>query len=172
MSTTTDSARSPAGGTTPGGAAFLLAQLGTHAASRFAERIAEIGLTPPLIGLLAAIARDPGRSQQQLASHLGLLPSRVVSFVDELEDRGLLRRERSSTDRRQYALHLTQDGRAMMRRIGAIARTHDRDICQALDESEHAQLGELLARIADQQRLTPGVHPGYRQMSSPATPEP
>ncbi len=163
-------ASSPAGDPAtgrPGGAAFLLAQLGAHAASRFAERVAEVRLTPPLTGLLAAIARDPGSSQQQLATRLGLLPSRVVSFVDELADRGLVRRERSSADRRQYALHLTEDGQAMMRRISALARAHDRDLCHALDESEHAQLADLLARIADQQGLTPGVHPGYRQIDRP-----
>jgi len=37
-------------------------------------------------------------------------------------------------------------------------------LCQELDESEHAQLVDLLSRIADQQELTPGVHPGYRQI--------
>lgn len=152
-------------GPRPGsGVGFLLAQLGAHAASRFADRVAEIGLSPPLTGLLAAIARDPGSSQQQLATRLGLLPSRVVSFVDELEGRRLLRRERSSVDRRQYAIYLTEDGQQTMRRIGSLARAHDHDLCRALDQPERDQLADLLARIADQQGLTPGVHPGYRQL--------
>ena len=174
MSTATDSAHSPAsepGAGRHGGAAFLLAQLGAHAASRFADRVTEVGLTPPLTGLLAAIARDPGSSQQQLATRLGLLPSRVVSFVDELEERRLVHRERSNTDRRQYALHLTEDGQQMMRRIGGLARAHDHDLCQALDPAEHDQLADLLARIANQQGLTPGVHPGYRQIDQPTQPE-
>lgn len=171
MSIAADPAGSHAGDPAPGrpgGAAFLLAQLGAHAATRFAERVAEVGLTPPLTGLLAAIARDPGSSQQQLATRLSLLPSRVVSFVDDLEGRGLLRRERSSADRRQYALHLTEDGQAIMRRISGLARAHDRELCQALDESEHAQLIDLLSRIADQQGLTQGIHPGYRQIGRSA----
>lgn len=174
MSTAAESTQSPASGPGPGrrgGAAFLLAQLGAHAASRFADRVAEVGLTPPLTGLLAAITRDPGSSQQQLATRLGLLPSRVVSFVDELEERRLVRRQRSSADRRQYALHLTKDGQQMMRRISRLARTHDQDLCQALNPSEHAQLADLLTRIADQQGLTPGVHPGYRQIDRPTQPE-
>jgi DNA-binding MarR family transcriptional regulator len=149
------------------GAAFLLAQLGAHAASRFADRVTEVGLTPPLTGVLAAVARDPGSSQQQLATRLGLLPSRVVSFVDELEERRLVRRERSSADRRQYALHLTENGQQMMRRIGGLARSHDHDLCQALEPAERDQLADLLARIAAQQGLAPGVHPGYRRMDQP-----
>ena len=170
MSTATDSAHDPVGDPGPrahGGAAFLLTQLGAHAAARFADRVATLGLTPPLTGLLAAIARDPGSSQQLLATRLGLLPSRVVSFVDELEERRLLRRERSSADRRQYALHLTEDGQQMMRRIGKLARAHDHDLFQALNPAEHDRLVDLLARIADQQELTPGVHPGYRQIGRP-----
>lgn len=167
MSIAEESATGPARKPEPGrgdGVAFLLAQLGSHAAGRFAERVAELGLTPPQTGLLRAIARDPGSSQQQLATRLGLLPSRVVRFVDDLEARGFLHRERSRTDRRQYALQLTEDGRAMMRRIGELARVHERDLCLALNESEHAQLTDLLRRIANQQELTPGVHPGYRQI--------
>lgn len=173
MSSAPQPTRSPAGEPAPdrvrhGGAAFLLAQLGAHAAARFADRVAETGLTPPLTGLLAGIARDPGSSQQQLATRLGLLPSRVVSFVDDLEERGLLRRERASTDRRQYALHLTEDGQQMMRQLGRLARAHDHDLCQALDETEQAQLADLLARIADQQELIPRVHPGYRHIGRAA----
>jgi DNA-binding MarR family transcriptional regulator len=146
------------------GAAFLLAQLGAHAAGRFAERVAELGLTPPQAGLLRAVARDPGSSQQQLATRLGLLPSRMVAFVDDLEARGLLRRQRSAADRRQYALRLTADGEALMRRLGGVARSHDRDLLQALTEEEHEVLADLLRRVAHQQGLLPGVHPGYRQL--------
>ncbi|MFU8874441.1 MarR family winged helix-turn-helix transcriptional regulator [Micromonospora sp. SL4-19] len=153
-----------------GGAAFLLAQVGAHASSRFAERIADLGLTPPQAGLLRAIAAAPASSQQQLATQLGLLPSRVVAFVDDLESRGLLRRERSRADRRQYALHLTQDGEALMRRLQDVARAHERDLCQALDQAEHAQLVALLGRIADQQGLTAGVHPGYTRLTDSTKP--
>jgi DNA-binding MarR family transcriptional regulator len=154
----------PAGGGPQDGAAFLLAQLGAHAAGRFAERVAELGLTPPQAGLLRAIALDPGSSQQQLATRLGLLPSRMVAFVDDLEARGLLRRERSAADRRQYALQLTSNGKELMRRLGTVARSHDRDLLQALTEEEHGLLADLLRRVARQQGLVPGVHPGYRQL--------
>ncbi|MCP3811850.1 MarR family transcriptional regulator, partial [Mycobacteriaceae bacterium Msp059] len=61
--------------------AFLLTQLGTYAATRFAEQMATIDLTPPHAGILRAIAAAPGRSQQALSAQLGLLPSRVVTFV-------------------------------------------------------------------------------------------
>src|SRR5258708_12764105 len=89
-----------------GGVAFLLAQLGHHAAERFSERIAALDLTPPHAGILRAIAAAPGRSQQALSTELQLLPSRVVAHVAGLEDRGSGERPPTPDDRRQYALYL------------------------------------------------------------------
>jgi hypothetical protein len=34
----------------------------------------------------------------------------------------------------------------------------------ALGDEERAQLASLLRRIADEQALTPGVHPGFRRI--------
>src|SRR5215472_16491241 len=95
----------------PGGVAFLLAQLGQHAAERFGERIAALDLTPPHAGILRAIVASPGRSQQALSTELQLLPSRVVAFVDDLENRGYVERRPNPDDRRQYALYLTPAGK-------------------------------------------------------------
>src|ERR1700759_5437185 len=72
------------------GSAFLLAQLGAHAAARFADRIASLDLTPAQAGLLRLIAREPGQSQQAIAGQLGTPASRLVLLVDELEGRGLI----------------------------------------------------------------------------------
>lgn len=146
------------------GPAFLLTQLGSHAASRFAARITELDLTPPQTGLLRAVAAAPGQSQQALARHLGTPPSRLVALVDGLDERGLLERRRNPDDRRLHALHLTDTGRDVLRRIGEIARAHDDDICRGLDEHERGTLAALLARVAADHDLTPGVHPGYRHL--------
>ncbi len=154
------------------GVAFLVAQIGAAAARRFAERIAELDLTPPQTGLLRAIAQHPGSSQRELGARLGLFPSRVVTFVDDLESRGFVRRERSRTDRRQYALHLTDQGQALMSQVRTVARAHESNLCQSLDESERAQLVVLLGRIAEQQGLTSGVHPGYRDLNETAELDP
>ena len=146
------------------GAAFLLAQLGAHAAARFAERIAELDLTPPQAGLLRAVSATPGRSQQALARQLRTPPSRLVALVDDLDERGVLERRRNLEDRRLHALYVTDAGAALLRKIGQVARAHDDAICASLDPVERTQLRALLARIAEEQGLTPGVHPGYRNI--------
>ena len=88
----------------PRSAAFLLAQLGAHAAEKFAERLSALGLRPAHAGTLRIINASSGISQQALSSMLGLPPSRLVLLVDELEERGLVERRNSSEDRRVYAL--------------------------------------------------------------------
>jgi DNA-binding MarR family transcriptional regulator len=148
----------------PDGVGFLLAQVGGHAARRFAARVSTLDLTPPQAGLLRAIARQPGQTQQSYAAHLGVPPSRFVTLVDSLEGRGSIERRRRPDDRRAYGLHLTADGEALMRDIGRVSRAHEDDLCQGLTDSERNTLRELLARIADAQGLTPGVHPGYRDL--------
>jgi DNA-binding MarR family transcriptional regulator len=147
------------------GNAFLLAQLGAHAAARFAERIAAIGLRPAQAGLLRLITWEPGQSQQALAAKLGIPPSRLVPLIDELEQRGLIERRRDPADRRHYALYLTEDGDGFMRQLGQIGAAHEDDICGPLTPAERSQLHDLLSLLAGQQGLAAGVHPGYRSGS-------
>jgi DNA-binding MarR family transcriptional regulator len=144
--------------------AFLLAQLGHHAATLFAEQMATLELTPPHAGILRAIAAEPGRSQQALSAQLGLLPSRVVTYVDELEDRGYVERRRNPDDRRLHALHLTASGKQLMRKLSELVRQHERRLTVGLDAEQRASLRELLAAVAERQGLTPHVHPGYRSL--------
>jgi len=144
--------------------AFLLSQLGHRSASVFADLIASINLTPPHAGILRVIAAEPGRSQQALSGQLGLLPSRVVAYVDELEDLGYVERRRNPDDRRLHALYLTPSGKKALSKIGELGRQHERLMTAGLDTEQRDTLRQLLAAIAERQGLTPHVHPGYRTL--------
>jgi DNA-binding MarR family transcriptional regulator len=140
--------------------------VGAHASAKFAERLRELELVPAQAGILRIVASSSGISQQGLAVLLGMVPSRLVPLLDELEGRGLLERQDHPEDRRLYALHLTDPGTRLLADLGRVARSHDAAVCASLSEGERAQLAALLTRIADEQGLTPGVHPGYRQQGS------
>ena len=144
--------------------AFLLSQLGHRSASVFADLIASVDLTPPHAGILRAIASEPGRSQQALSGQLGLLPSRVVAYVDELEDRGYVERRRNPDDRRLHALYLTASGKKLMSKIGELGRQHERLMTAGLDTDQRDTLRRLLSAVAERQGLKPHVHPGYRTL--------
>lgn len=142
----------------PARTAFLLSQLGDMASSRFADRTREIGLRPSDAGVLRLLGRTPGMSQRSLAERLGAVPSRVVSLIDSLQERGLVERVRSATDRRNYELHLTEAGDVTLRQLRGIAEQHEAEILAPLTTEQIAQLGVLLAQIADGHGLDSDLH--------------
>jgi DNA-binding MarR family transcriptional regulator len=144
--------------------AFLLAQVGAHAAAKFAERLGPLGLTPAHVGSMRIITASPGSSQQQVAERLGMFPSRFVALVDELQDRGLVERRENANDRRTYILHVTQQGKDVLQSVGKVARDHQEALLAALTKDERDLLASLLLRVADQQGLRPGVHPGFARL--------
>jgi DNA-binding MarR family transcriptional regulator len=105
-----------------------------------------------------------GLSQQELSTRLGIHPSRLVAILDALEEQRLVERQPNADDRRQYALHVTEKGRGTLSEIGRIGREHTESLCASLTAAEREQLGVLLQKIATEQGLSPGVHPGYRRM--------
>jgi DNA-binding MarR family transcriptional regulator len=144
--------------------AFLLAQLGAHAASQFAERLGVLKLTPADAGILRLLGADAGLSQQELAARLKIHPSRLVAIVDNLEKREFVERRANPGDRRLYSLHLTRAGGETLEKIGRVARQHQDALLSSLSLEERNTLATLLLRIADQQGLVRGVHPGYQRL--------
>jgi DNA-binding MarR family transcriptional regulator len=148
----------------PTGAAFVLAQLGAHAADRFAERIKGLGVAPRHAGILRMIATTPSCNQRALAKRLGVLPSRMVILIDELAEKGLVQRKRNAKDRRNSELVLTKRGRSMLEKLSRLAAEHEADLCAGLTAAERDTLAALGRKIVHQQGLTPDVHPGYRKL--------
>jgi DNA-binding MarR family transcriptional regulator len=146
------------------GLPFLLSQVGAHAAARFSDRLASLNLTAPHAGILRVIRDFDGLSQQALGEKLGVFPSRLVVLLDELEQRGLIERRDNPADRRSYALHLTTAGLESWEQIARIRRELHNTLCAALDESEQVLLTSFLTRIAEEQQLLPGIHPGFRKL--------
>jgi DNA-binding MarR family transcriptional regulator len=144
--------------------AFLLAQLGAHAASQFAERLGVLELTPADAGILRLLHGKAGLSQQELATMLQIHPSRLVAILDNLEKRGFVERRANPDDRRLYSLYLTKAGGEALEKIGSVARKHQDALLSAISWEERNTLAALLLKIADQQGLVRGVHPGYQNL--------
>ncbi|MGA7315598.1 MAG: MarR family transcriptional regulator [Silvibacterium sp.] len=144
--------------------AFLLSQLGAHAATKFAERMSVLQLSPADVGILRLLRTAAGISQQELSASLQIHPSRLVAILDNLERLELVERKPNPADRRLYSLHLTKTGGETLQRIGKVAREHQDTLLAALSSEERSILTEMLLKVADEQGLTRGVHPGYQRM--------
>ena len=72
------------------------------------------GLTAPQILLLQTV-RDKGQvTIGELASEMSLSQATVTTIIDRLEKRGLVFRERSTSDKRKVHAFLTDEGQAML----------------------------------------------------------
>ncbi len=114
----------------------------------FAETMGAAEITPGQFGVLSVIHTNPGLSQTQLGNALGIDRSTVVAVIDRLEQRNLVMRAPSPSDRRSHALHLSEDGLALLRRLEAMVRAHEQHIARDLSEDEKVTLLRLLDRVA------------------------
>jgi DNA-binding MarR family transcriptional regulator len=148
----------------PASVPFLLSQLGAHVSVTFGDRLEPFGLEKYHAGILNILASHAGITQQALADLLGMFPSRIVALLDEMAKMKLIERRKSASDRRTYALHLTKTGHETWNKIAKLTVVIQDDLCAALAKDERELLVSLLSRIMTQQKITPGVHPGYRRM--------
>ncbi len=59
-----------------------------------------------------------------------------------------------------------EKGISTLQVVGRIAREHQEKLLTALSPEEQRQLADLLKRVAAQQRLLKGVHPGFRAIGT------
>jgi DNA-binding MarR family transcriptional regulator len=127
---------------------FLLTQVGFGVARGFKERLTSLGLEPPHFGVLQAVAAVEGVSQQTLGQMVHIPPSRMVTFVDALESRGLVERRRNLADRRAYAVHLTPEGRRILTEAIQVAAEYEAQIFKDLEQVEQDQFIAKLRQVA------------------------
>jgi DNA-binding MarR family transcriptional regulator len=106
------------------------------------------GVTAHQATLLAQVWSRPGLSLRELAESEGISPPSLSGHVDRLEAAGLLRRVRSTEDRRRVGLELTPEGRSILKRVRARRTTW---------------LAERLLRLSDDdreliERALPALH--------------
>jgi DNA-binding MarR family transcriptional regulator len=114
--------------------------------------VQEAGLRPPCFGTMVCIDRLGPVTQKQVSKRLGLDPSDMVHVIDILERAGYVTRRRDADDRRRYALELTDDGRAAMARLRALADRANDELLAPLDAKSRAQFGRLLADLFEHHR--------------------
>lgn len=137
---------------------FLMFQL-LRESRRLIGAIGDSGLRLPHLGVLSSLAEFGPSAQRDLSIRLRIDASDLVSVLDDLEDEGLVRRERDTRDRRRHAVTLTTEGRTRLAHRLAISRELDDRLLAPLNEEERAQLHRLLVRVYahhDPGRLPPG----------------
>jgi DNA-binding MarR family transcriptional regulator len=97
--------------------------------------------------LLLLLANGP-LSPKRLGLALKLSPPMLTLLLDRLQERGLLKRERSESDRRSQNIVLTAAGSRVAEDSAAAAGPMERELLDRLSPAERMMLIELLRKVA------------------------
>ncbi len=105
------------------------------------------GVTAQQFKVLVIIAQFCAETPADLCRALSLDSGSMTRMLDRLEQKQLLIRTRSASDRRQVRLILTEAGQALSDLLPQIGARAMNEMVGVLDDSELAMLEKILAKI-------------------------
>ena len=115
--------------------------------AEFMERMAVYELRTVDFSVLSLITHNPGITSKQLCNTLGIQAPNLVSMVNALEQRDLIKRLPHPNDGRAMGLHLTDLGEQMIRRAEKTAAELEEHVTAKLSPQERKTLMALLKKI-------------------------
>ncbi len=131
---------------------FRFLRLHNRVSVAMASRLRAIGLSIPQFDLLSTLTEREGITQSELAERLYVTKGNVSGLVDRLVEAGLVERRAIATDRRSYALHLTEEGRKLAERGLAAQKAYVERTLGLLPPEDVAQMERLLVRWREHAR--------------------
>ena len=112
----------------------------------FSEQAArDAGIEPQQHQLLLTVGGLPPRQRpniRSLATRLCVQHHTVVALVDKLCERGLVRRERSTQDKREVLVRLTEPGAELLQQLSRLHRDHLQSVGPEMVATLAAILGD------------------------------
>jgi DNA-binding MarR family transcriptional regulator len=128
---------------------YMLRRAQFAAFNDFLRFFEDLGIRPVQYAVLTVIDRNPGLKQSQVSEALGIKRANLVAILDALERRGLAKREAVATDRRSYALRLTDKGAVLVKEMRARSEAHEKRLAAAIGEDGREQLLKLLGGVIE-----------------------
>ena len=149
----TDDELTPEGGLDEGGIhgllGYQLAQAAILTTGAFVRVVGKpLRLRPVEFTILQLVHKNAPVTATKLARALGITAPGVTIWLDRLQERGLLKRERNETDRRTQNVAITRKGADLVVTATDRLLQADRDLLKHLSEGERHMLLELLHKVA------------------------
>ena len=116
------------------------------------RRLREIHLSLPQCDVLAALTRQEGVNQQELAEQLHVTKGNISGLIDRMAAGGLVERRAIDGDKRAYAIYLTNEGRKQARRGAAAQTAVMAETLGRLSPTQIAQIDQSLLAAASSLR--------------------
>jgi DNA-binding MarR family transcriptional regulator len=127
---------------------FLLKRLGMSAKEQSFAAFEEAGLHPYHHAILAVLDEGSRETQGAIADALGYDKGQLVGLLDELEEGGMVVRQRDPADRRRQIVQMTPEGRKGLERARRLSLSLENQFLSSLDADERRQLHDLLHKVA------------------------
>ncbi len=108
----------------------------------------ETGLTTPQLMVLDHLAERAEATPKTIAQAVGVAQATATALIEKLEARGFVRRRRGETDRRQFWLSLTPEGRAALDAAPDPLQSRFAEKFDRLADWEQSMLVASLERVA------------------------
>jgi DNA-binding MarR family transcriptional regulator len=122
-----------------------------QAHSKIVER--QCGLSSAKLWMMWELFATPGLKVSELARALTIHPSTCSNMLDQLEDKGLVRRDRSKIDQRAVHLYLTEEGAKVLGKAPRPAQGTLSDALEHLSDENLEHLEEGLNRLLDAMKI-------------------
>jgi DNA-binding MarR family transcriptional regulator len=100
--------------------------------------------------VLTALVEQPVRTQAALAQAINADKSRIISVLDELQERGLIHRQPDEADRRVHLLSLTPAGDRLRRAVEAGIRQREEQVLSMLSPADRETFLRTLKTLYEQ----------------------
>jgi DNA-binding MarR family transcriptional regulator len=126
---------------------FLLNTAGKLLLQSVSESLKPTGLTVQQYGLLRIISIEGPVTQNAFAAKWQIDRTTVTELVDGLEERGVIVRLKSKTDRRYNELHLTPAGKKLLARVVKIVDKSNAEFLEPLQDEEWRLMRASLVKL-------------------------
>jgi len=131
---------------------------------------AQFGLTGPQLTVIKLLEELGDLSLSSLSERIRAQNSTVTGIIDRMEREGLVKRERSTTDRRVVFIRLSEKGQRLAREIQVEPMEIFRSALTSLPEEDLGALLRILTKL--QKNVLSHVEQGGEDEESPSREEP
>jgi MarR family transcriptional regulator for hemolysin len=128
---------------------LLLATTSKAVGRAFNRALAESGGSIPIWLILNALKSEPPRTQLDLARAVGIEGPTLTRHLDGIEQAGLVRRTRRTSDRRAVQVELTRAGQALHGRLLKAVISFNQQLRTGLTAEDVETLRRLLSRLQE-----------------------
>lgn len=140
-----------------GNIGYLLFELAMTYRSQIEEVMNTIATSRSHGVIICEVGAHEGISQTELADKLKVRTASMTYIIKQMEEAGLIYRERDSADQRLVRVYLTEAGKVIEPQVIAVWNQLEEKILAGLSPAQREQLGELLRHML--KNIQPDITP-------------